>query len=143
PGVRQTIGRQAGAWSIPWDDRVSRQHLEIVYQDGQLRVELLDAALNPVFYRGQKCDRFTLRPGEHFVIGETTFSLVDQHVNVSLDLPRPAGEHTFTAQELRRQPFREADKRIDALSRLPDIISGASTVQELHVRLVNLLLSGI
>jgi adenylate cyclase len=143
PGVRQTIGREAGAWSTPWDDRISRQHVAIVYQDGQLQVETLGSARNPVFFRGHPCDRFTMPRGGHFVIGGTTFSLVDQDVSASLDFPRPTGERTFSAEELRRRPFREPDKRIDALSRLPDIIRGSSTDQELFVRLVNLLLSGI
>jgi adenylate cyclase len=143
PGVRQTIGRQSGAWSTPWDDRISRRHVEVILQGYQLRVEALESARNPVFFRGYKTDRFTLKPGDHFVIGETTFSFVDQRVHISLDLPRPAGERTFTVDELRRQPFRQADKRIDVLSRLPEMISGSGTDQELFVRLVNLLLSGI
>jgi len=143
PGVRQMIGREADGWSTPWDDRISRRHVEVVCQDGQLHVETLESAKNPVFFRGQRAARFSLQPGEHFVIGETTFSFVDQRVNVSLDLPRPTGERTFSVDELRRKPFRETDKRIDVLSRLPDIISGSGTDQELFVRLVNLLLSGI
>src|SRR5262245_10868402 len=107
-GARQIIGRQAAAWSTPWDDRVSRRHVEIVYEHGRLQVETLEGARNPVFFRGYKSDRFSLRPGDHFVIGQTTFSLVDERVNVSLDVPRPAGERTFTVDELHRQPFREA-----------------------------------
>ena len=142
PGVVHVLGRQAGAWSTPWDERISRRHVEVEYLDGQLRVTLLDGARNPVFYRGQKTDEFLLRAGEHFVIGQTTFSLVDERAQVSLDLPRPAGERTFTLEELRR-PFRQADKRIEVLSRLPDIIGGSASDQEMFVRLVNLLLSGI
>ena len=38
------------------------------------------AARNPVFYRGHKSDQFSLQPGEHFVIGQTTFTLVDEQV---------------------------------------------------------------
>src|SRR4029079_19604567 len=89
PGVRHTIGRQGGERSTPWDDRVPRRHVDIVYHEGMLQVEVLDSARNPVFFHGDKCDRCTLRPGDHFVIGQTTFSLVDQHVNVSLNLPQP------------------------------------------------------
>jgi len=142
PGVPHVLGRQSGAWSTPWDDRISRRHVEIEYLDGLLRVSLIDGARNPVFYRGHKTDEFRLRAGDHFVIGQTTFSLVDERVHISLDLPRPADERTFTLEELRR-PFRQADKRIDVLSRLPDIISGSASDQELFVRLVNLLLTGI
>jgi len=143
PFARQAIGRQAGVWSTPWDDRISRRHVEVELVNGQLRVSALEAARNPVFFRGQIARQFILEPGEHFVIGETTFSFVDQRVNVSLDLPRPAGERTFSVEELRAQPFLEANKRIDVLSRLPDVISGSASDQELFVRLVNLLLNGI
>jgi adenylate cyclase len=143
PGVRQTVGRQAGAWSTPWDDRISRLHVEVVFDGSELHVDRIESARNPVFFRGLATDRCTLRPGEHFVIGGTTFSLVDQRANVSLDVPRPAAERTFAADELRRYRFREADKRIDVLSRLPEIISGSASDQELCTRLVNLLLNGI
>jgi adenylate cyclase len=143
PGVQQTIGRQAGAWSTPWDDRISRRHVEIVFDGTELHVERIVSARNPVFYRGIATDVCLLKPGDHFVIGGTTFSLVDQRANVSLDVPRPAAERTFGADELRRYRFREADKRIDVLSRLPEIISGSASDQELCTRLVNLLLNGI
>jgi adenylate cyclase len=142
-GERHVIGRTAGPWSVPWDDRISRRHVEVAYKDGRLHVELLPGARNPIFFRGYRSDQFSLRPGDHFVIGKTTFSLVEEKVDVSLDLPQPSGERTFTVDELRRQPFREAEKRIDVLSRLPEMISGSSNDQELVVRLVNLLLSGI
>jgi adenylate cyclase len=143
PGTTYVIGRQAGAWSTPWDERISRRHVEVEYLDGRLRVTALEGARNPVFYRGHKTDDFVLKAGEHFVIGQTTFSLVEERVHVSLDLPRPADERTFTIEELRRQPFRQADKRIDVLTRLPEIIRGSASDQELFVRLVNLLMSGI
>jgi adenylate cyclase len=100
-------------------------------------------ARNPVFFRGHKCDSFNLRPGDHFVIGQTTFTLVDERAAVAADMPRPAGERTFTLAELRGAPFHHADRRIDVLGRLPDIISGSVSDQEMLVRLVNLLLTGV
>jgi adenylate cyclase len=142
-GRSLVVGRQSEDWSTPWDDRISRRHVILTYEHGRLRVQVLPSARNPVFFRGARCTEFQLRPGEHFVIGQTTFTLVDEPVQVTLDLPRPLGERTFTAGELRQQPFREAEKRIEALSRLPDILREASSDQELIVRLVNLLLSGI
>jgi adenylate cyclase len=142
PGARHVLGRAAGAWSTPWDERISRRHVEIVWQDGRLHVTALADARNPVFFRGHGCDTFSLRPGDHFVIGQTTFTLVDEQANVA-DLPQPAGERTFTLEELRGAAFQHADRRIDVLARLPDIISGSASDQEMLVRLVNLLLSGI
>jgi adenylate cyclase len=104
---------------------------------------VLDSARNPVFFRGRKTDEFEIRPGEHFVIGGTTFTLADERVHVSLEVPLPEHERTFTVEELRRRPYQQADQRIDVLSRLPDIISGSSSDSEMFVRLVNLLLSGV
>lgn len=141
--VPQVIGRNAGPWSTPWDERVSRRHAEICFRGGRLRVTVLDSARNPVFFRGRKNDQFELKPGEHFVIGGTTFTLADERVHVSLELPLPEHERTFTVEELRRRPYRQADQRIDVLSRLPDIIGGSSSDNEMFVRLVNLLLSGV
>ena len=142
-GAQHVVGRQALGWSTPWDDRISRQHVEVAYRDGKLLVTRLESARNPVFFQGHRADHFALRPGEHFVIGETTFSLADERVDVSLDLPRPNHQQTFTIDDLHRQPFRQPDKRIDALSRLPEIISASASDQELFVQLVNLLLSGV
>jgi len=143
PGAPLVIGRSAGAWSTPWDERISRKHVELVWNEGRLHATVLPDARNPVFFRGHKSDKFDLRPGDHFVVGQTTFTLVDERANVAPNHPRPAGERTFTVEELRAQPFLHADKRIDVLSRLPDIISGSASEQEMLVRLVNLLLSGV
>jgi adenylate cyclase len=142
-GMSLVVGRQSEDWSVPWDDRISRRHVTLTYEHGRLRVEVLPAARNPVFFRGTRCTQFQLRPGEHFVIGQTTFTLVDEPVQVTLDVPKPTGERTFTVGELRRQPFREVEKRVEALCRLPEILREASSDQELIVRLVNVLLSGI
>jgi adenylate cyclase len=142
-GTAVVIGRSAGAWSVPWDERISRQHVEAAFREGRLHVQVLPDARNPVFFRGHKVEQFDLRPGDHFVIGQTTLTLADERAQVGQHHPQPAGERTFTVQELRGRPFRHADQRIDVLARLPDIISGSASEQEMLVRLVNLLLSGI
>jgi len=142
-GAAVVIGRSTGAWSIPWDERISRRHVEATLREGRLQVKVLPDARNPVFFRGHKADQFDLRPGDHFVIGQTTLTLADERAQVGQHHPQPAGERTFTVQELRGRPFRHADQRIDVLARLPDIISGSASEQEMLVRLVNLLLSGI
>jgi adenylate cyclase len=143
PGAKQVIGRSAGAWSTAWDERISRRHVEVVWHEGRLHVSAFSDARNPVFFRGHRCDTFSLRPGDHFVIGQTTFSLVDEKAAIAADVPRPSHERTFTVEELRSAPFRHADRRIEILSRLPEIISGSASDQEMLVRLVNLLLSGV
>jgi adenylate cyclase len=143
PGQVCVLGRDPGVWCVPWDPWISKQHAELCWREEQLEVRRLLHARNPIFLRGQQEDQFTLQPGEHFVIGETTFTLTSGRVYVSLHLPQPMTEHTFTAQELQALRFRDADQRIDVLSRIPGIITAAATEEEMFVRLASILLSGI
>jgi adenylate cyclase len=137
------LGRTAGAWSVPWDGQISRSHVELAWHEGVLSVRKLDAARNPVFYRGRVLNGFDVHPNEHFVIGETTFKLANEEVTVSQDLPSPRREQSFSAEYLRGLRFRHADDRINLLGQLPDLIAGATSEGELTSRLVSLLLEGI
>jgi len=137
------LGRAAGVWTIPWDLHVSRQQVEVAWQAGRLRVKQLPAARNPVYFRGQEAAEFSLEPGEHFVVGQTTFTVVDQQVHVAGDAPQPVQQQTYSSQYLRQIPFRNPDYRIEVLSRLPDVIWGAASSSELCVRLVSMLLAGL
>ena len=137
------VGRSAGRWSVPWDDRVSRTHIRISYEDGQLSVARVAESLNPVFYLGTARDQFELRCGEHFVIGSTTFSLVEQNLGATLDAPPPVTEATISHEFLQELRFRDADRRIDALSKLPEILSAAISDEEQSAQLVEVLLASI
>ncbi len=144
-GTMVVLGRTgSGIWAVPWDDRISREHATLQpRQDGSLVVTQATSARNPIFYRGQKRDSFTLSPGEHFVIGHTTFTLAMRpEVNVS-DARLGVTEHVYDVTELRRKGFRDTAARIEALGRLPDIIGGSSSDEELLVRVVSLLMQSI
>jgi adenylate cyclase len=143
PGEKVVLGRASGTWSTPWDDRISRRHAEVCWHHNRLEVCKLESASNPVFVQGRRTANFYLRPGEHFVIGQTTFTVTDEQVNVSVDVPRPVTEQSYSSKYLKGVRFRDANQRIDVLSRLPEIVSGATSDSELFVRLVNVLLSGI
>ncbi len=141
------LGRGGGAghvWAVPWDDRISREHAMLLARDdGSVLVSKLGSARNPIFYHGRKHDSFTLGPGEHFVIGHTTFTLaVRPEVNVS-DPRAGVTEHIYEMENLRRRGFRETATRIEALGRLPDIIGSSSSDDELLVRVVSLLMQSI
>ncbi len=138
-----SVGRQAGAWSTPWDDHVSRQHIVVSWNGAMLTVEQLPTARNPIFLNGDVAKSFQIKPGEHFVIGQTTFTLSADHPQVTLDAPQPDHEQSFSAAELRRISFHNAQERIELLSRLPEVIKNAATDTELFVRLANLLLAGV
>ena len=138
-----TLGREATNWAVVWDDRVSRQHAEICWDGSRLAVTTLPSARNPIFVKGRQQTKFEIQPGEHFVIGGTTFTLADERARATLDVPQPAQQQTFSSHYLQNVQFRHADAHIDVLSRLPEIISGSSSDSELYVRLVNLLLTGV
>ncbi len=137
------LGRKVEVWATPWDDQISGKHVEMCWHRGKLEVTRLPSSRNPVFYRGQNVRHIALKPGEHFVIGRTTFTLSDEPVVVSFDEPQPVTEQRFSATHLRELRFRDADKRIDALSRMPEIILGVASDTELFVRAVNAVLTGV
>ncbi len=142
-GQTVVLGRGAGAYSAPWDDCLSRRHAELALQGGVLSVRRLETARNPIFVQGRAADAFQIRPGEHFVIGGTTFTLADDRVQIAAGSRRPSRQETFTAQYLQQLNFRNAQARIQMLGRLPDVILGASSDTELVVRTINLLMAGV
>jgi len=137
------VGREAAPWSVPWDDYISRRHVQLTFRGGQLEVEKLASGKNPVFLDGQVATQFQLTPGHSFVIGKTTFTLTDEAPAASDDPVPLVKKRTFTAQELRKTQVRNAAHQIDVLTRLPEVISTAANDRELYIGLVNLLLAGI
>jgi adenylate cyclase len=137
------LGRAPHCWPTTWDDRVSRQHASINWDGNRLNVRQLPEARNPIFVRGKPANDFDIAPGEHFVIGQTTFTLTDERVAIALDVPQPVQQQTFSSQYLQKLQFRHTGAHIDVLGRLAEVISGASSDAELSGRLVNLLLTGL
>ena len=88
-GVRQnwslslpkyTAGRGAGTPAdghlcLSGDNLISRLHFEIQPQKNTLQVRRLESGRNPLFFKGQECDEFTLPLGESFVVGQTRCSI--------------------------------------------------------------------
>ncbi|SMP53176.1 adenylate cyclase [Neorhodopirellula lusitana] len=63
-------------WAVTWDASISRHHAVLTVLEGdRVRVSKDPRGRNPIFYRGQPRESFVLVPGEHFVIGQTTFTL--------------------------------------------------------------------
>ena len=137
------LGRGEGILAVPWDKKVSRQHAEIIWQQGVLKVHRLPSARNAITVRGQELTTFEIKPGEHFLIGETTFTLADDRVDIAAPIPPPIEQRTYAFKDIQAARYRDADLRIDVLSKLPSLISGANNDDELFVRLVNMLLAGI
>jgi adenylate cyclase len=130
-------------WAVPWDSIVSRNHAELRWQQGRLFVERLSQARNPIFFKGEKKNSFSVAVGDHFVIGETTFHLVEDRVSVSQEEPTPVDVVGYSGAELQKTRYRDADQRLEVLSNLPDVLRGAASDEDLFSRLVVLLLEGI
>jgi adenylate cyclase len=141
-GQPLVLGRDAGAWDVPWERFLSRRHVELIWRDGRLEVRQLPAAGNPLFLRGREVTRCRLAPGEHFVLGTTSFRVADQAASPAAGAPGLL-EATVSAPDLQRLGFRDAPHRLDVLRRLPEVIAGAANDAELFPRLTSMLLAGI
>jgi adenylate cyclase len=141
-----TLGRTAESeWQVPWDKLVSGQHATLLWQAGRLLVRrrlLPTKTTNPIFYKGAERDEFSIAPGDEFVIGATTFRLVD-NAPASSDLPPPFSELTCGVEELRRHRYVDANERIEVLAALPAFIRFSPGDAELEARVVDVLLRGI
>ena len=137
------LGRTSKDWAVNWDEKISRSHARLRLIDGVLCVEKISEAANPIYYKG--CDEasFSIDPGEHFVIGDTTFLLTNDAALATLELPSPISQRGFSHEFLQQVRYRDADHRLDVLNRLPEVISSSNDTAELHGQMVNLLLSGI
>lgn len=143
-GERYLLGRDhEGILVVPWDTQISRRHAEILLANETVLVQALPQAINPLFYHGNQVRSCEVAEGEHFVIGQTCFQVHNPRATAATPAASPVDEVTFSRQVLQGVRFRDADKRIEVLSNLPEVIWGARTDSELLARLVNLLLAGI
>ena len=141
------IGRDGADWNVPWDPMISRAHVRLIPQpDQRLEIVAIPSARNPVYHQGRHAVRFTLVPGDHFVIGRTTFTLAAATAGQpqGMGAAGPSGvdvtESVFDHVALRRRHFRDVNARIDVLTRLPDLIASSESDQELLVRVTSVLL---
>ena len=137
------VGRTSTGWEVSWDEKISRKHANMMLVEGNLSVEKLSDATNPIFFQGDEQTSFKIKPGEHFVIGDTTFTLTNDSAFATLELPSPISQRAFTTEFLRQVRYRDADHRIAVLNRLPEIISSSNNETVLLGQMVNLLLAGI
>jgi len=144
PGEPVVLGRDAGAWTVPWEPYLSRRHAELIWRQGKLRVRRLSAAANPIYHSGKSDDAFDVEPLGGFVIGHTLFTL-------AADRLTPSSSHggmllesrPISHSELERLKFRDAPHRLDVLSKLPGVISSASNDADLFARIGDMLLAGV
>lgn len=137
------LGRAAGVWSVPWDLHISRHHAQLFWDGRRLEVRKLPEARNPIFFRGRRVEKCTLLPEQHFVIGQTSFLLIEQNWDWAREGRKPRYRHQYSYPDLAHLPFQNPDHRIEVLTRLPEVLSGAGSEEEMCVRLISMLLAGL
>lgn len=143
-GQTYVLGRDLGVeLSVPWDQALSRRHVSVTANHKFVRVERLDPATNPLCFCGEVVEHCELQSGEQFVIGDTIFHVTRKGSESLGAVEAPFQEVTFDAQTLRQVRFRDADRQIEVLTSLPDLIWGSRNDEELFYRLTNVLLAGV
>ena len=143
-GRTYVLGREGNLeLSVPWDQAISLRHVSVTANNRQVRVERLDGATNPLCFGGEAVEHCELQSGEQFVIGDTTFHVVRKGSESFASVEAPFQEMTFDAQTLRQVRFRDADRQIEVLTSLPELIWGSRNDDELFYRLANVLLAGV
>lgn len=142
-GNRYIIGRDPKAsLSIPWDTQISRSHVHVDVHLDHLQLTRVESARNPLFFAGESVASCRVEIGQHFVVGTTTFHVTSPETEVGV-AAAPFEEVAFKPQELRKIRYQDPENRIEVLTHLPEVISGARNDNELYYRLVNLLLKGV
>jgi adenylate cyclase len=124
---------------VAWDCKISREHADLLWQDGKLRVECLQTARNPVIVNGTRADRLLLQVGDSFVIGETQFliSESDDHSEEVVE------EFSLDQNDPKVDSLAEAGRRLEYVMRLPGIIERTRNDEELAEQLTALLLEAL
>jgi len=143
PGETHVIGRDADAsLAVPWDRLLSRRHVQLNAHPDHVQLTRLSSAHNPLFFAGESVESCRVEVGQHFVIGATSFYLVEAETDGTA-AAQPVEEVAFKPQELRKIRYQDPENRIEVLTHLPEVIAGARSDSELFHRLVNLLLKGV
>ena len=68
------LGRApASGWAVEWDRSISREHADLLWQNGRLSVTCLPTAANPIRLRGQPLRSVVVEGSEAFEIGQSNF----------------------------------------------------------------------
>jgi CRP-like cAMP-binding protein/Fe-S-cluster-containing dehydrogenase component len=118
-------GRAPGAGdalAVPWDEYISREHVSMKVEGKQLRVTRLDSGKNPILFRMKPVETALLSPGENFLIGETTFDVLED--------PLQAGRRTATctATDFVQLVRIKADDFARMLEEFPEVAEGITEV---------------
>jgi adenylate cyclase len=136
-------------WVVNWDRLISREHAQMRWHEGQLQVRCMENATNPIIIDGESFREMKIDVGGEFLIGATKFRLVGEvepeassDVDMSEDEPLN-GLQTYQSDELNEFQFSDPIRQMDMLARLPKMITGSTSDEELAGLLVDVLLETI
>lgn len=129
---------------VAWDVSISREHADVNFSDGLLKVSCLPKAGNSILYNQQKLREVAIPVGQQFRIGMTRFHVIDtdKASDAADGEAEYFEEHTYSKDEL-RGVIPNAEKQIVVLTRLPQLIAAAGTDEDLAVNLAGQLLMAI
>jgi adenylate cyclase len=145
-GQTLTLGRcdAQADWAVDWDPAISRVHALLHWKGTRLWVRRHAQAKNPIFFRGEPQDEFTVGLGERFVIGSTIFQVRETHEDTVLVEATPDfAELTCSPEQLRELSWADGAERLQCLAELPELLRSARSPGELHRRVLQVLLRGI
>lgn len=142
PGEVIRIGRAPReGWAVPWDVLISREHADLELVDQGLRVRALETARNPILHNNEACQEFIAQPGDDFQIGRTVFQYHDAESFHSASTTFI--EHTYTKRELRAIGFKNAERCLETLCEIPQLISDSMTDYQFATEIVEVILDAL
>ncbi|MFP6763667.1 MAG: FHA domain-containing protein [Planctomycetaceae bacterium] len=141
------IGRSKQAdMVIAWDDRISREHADLKWNSDGLQVRCLGNATNPIIVNGEPVRELTIDVGGEFMIGQTSFRLIDNSATPSMqehDDDAILTSQTYDANELNNFEFSDPIGQMEMLARLPGLISKSASDDNLAGLIVDILMETI
>ncbi|HEY2785176.1 MAG TPA: adenylate/guanylate cyclase domain-containing protein [Fimbriiglobus sp.] len=144
------IGRlpELADWAMKDDALISGLHATVTWDGTKLHVEERDPPpTNPIYFLSKKAKKFSLVPGESFVIGGTTFTFKDSRDEDGsgrngLERTVPA-ELQFSRGELKEVGYYNPAQTLAALEKLPDALRYATDEVTLLEQMMGILLQAL
>ncbi len=135
------VGRApSSGWAVPWDQYISREHFDIVWDGQAIQLTCVDEARAPIVTSGEKLRDVSLSVGEDFRVGKTRFRIAWPNSQTETDLLE---EQVYSRISLGSYHFELAERRLELLSRLPSLIENVKDEDDFAEKLSSYLLSSI
>lgn len=152
-GKTVRIGRAGGdgVLQIYWDLAISREHADLRWDGGRVKITCVPAARNPVVHLSETKREAIVSPGESFQLGATIFHVVPPTSQPVVETETRSSSNSESSQSLRsyasvdlqQVSFENAVQQLEVLSQLPARISASQTDSELGQSICDLLMDAI